>query len=65
MTGGDDYEVLAGVPARNVERLRKAAKVAGVAITEIGRFSRGSGRASFADRDGRTLEFARPSFSHF
>jgi thiamine-monophosphate kinase len=65
LTGGDDYEVLAGVPARNVERLRVAAKVAGVAITEIGRFSGGTGRAHFVDRDGGGFKFARPSFSHF
>jgi thiamine-monophosphate kinase len=65
LAGGDDYEVLAGVPARNVERLRKAAKAAGVAITEIGRFSRGTGRARFVDRDGGALKFVRPSFSHF
>ncbi|HEY2137908.1 MAG TPA: thiamine-phosphate kinase [Xanthobacteraceae bacterium] len=65
LTGGDDYEVLAGVPARKVAALRKAALAAGVAITEIGRFSAGAGRARFLDAQGRALEFARPSFSHF
>jgi thiamine-monophosphate kinase len=65
LTGGDDYEVLAAVPGRNVERLRQAAKQAGVAITEVGRMSAGTGRARFADRDGRALKFVRPSFSHF
>ncbi len=65
LTGGDDYEVLAAVPGRDTERLRQAAKQAGVAITEIGRVSVGSGRARFVDREGRALEFARPSFSHF
>jgi thiamine-monophosphate kinase len=65
LTGGDDYEVLAAVPGRNVERLRQAAKQAGVAITEIGRMSTGTGRARFADRGGRALKFVRPSFSHF
>src|SRR5712672_550111 len=65
LTGGDDYEVLAAVPGRDTERLRHAAKQAGVAITEIGRVSAGSGRARFVGREGRALEFARPSFSHF
>jgi thiamine-monophosphate kinase len=65
LAGGDDYEVLAAVPARNVERLRVAAKAAGVAINEIGRFTGGTGRAQFVDRDGGALKFARPSFSHF
>jgi hypothetical protein len=48
-----------------VERLRKAAKQAGVAITEIGRMTAGTGRAGFANRQGRALNFVRPSFSHF
>jgi thiamine-monophosphate kinase len=65
LTGGDDYEVLAAAPGRDAERLRQAAKLAGVAITEIGRVSAGSGRARFVGGDGRPLEFARPSFSHF
>jgi thiamine-monophosphate kinase len=65
LTGGDDYEVLAGVPARKVAALRKAAKAAGVAVTEIGRFSAGTGKARFVDAQGRALAFARPSYSHF
>ncbi len=65
LTGGDDFEVLAGVPARRLDAVRKAARKAGVAITEIGRFSRGPGRARFVDAQGRVLKFARPSYSHF
>jgi thiamine-monophosphate kinase len=65
LTGGDDYEVLAGVPAGKVTALRKAAKAAGVAVTEIGRFSAGTGKARFVDAQGRALTFARPSYSHF
>jgi thiamine-monophosphate kinase len=65
LSGGDDYEVLVGVPARKVERLRKAARAVGVTITEIGRVAAGTGRARLVDADGRVLEFVRPSFSHF
>jgi thiamine-monophosphate kinase len=65
LTGGDDFEVLAGVPARKLDGLRKAAKSAGVAISEIGRFSAGTGEARFIDEHGRALRFARPSYSHF
>jgi thiamine-monophosphate kinase len=65
LTGGDDYEVLAALPGRDTERLRKAAKQAGVIIAEIGRMSAGSGRARFLDQHGRPLKFVRPSFSHF
>jgi len=65
LTGGDDYEVLASVPARRLAALRKAGKAAGVAVTEIGRFARGTGRARFLDAQGRAQKFARPSWSHF
>lgn len=65
LTGGDDFEVLASVPARKLEALRRAARTVGVAVTEIGRFARGSGKARFIDAQGKELEFARPSYSHF
>jgi thiamine-monophosphate kinase len=65
LTGGDDYELLASVPARKVETLRKAARAFGVAITDIGGFVAGSGKARFVDARGRARKFARPSYSHF
>src|SRR6185503_332816 len=65
LTGGDDYELLASVPARKVAALRKAARVAGVTITDIGGFVAGSGKARFVDAQGRARKFARPSYSHF
>lgn len=65
LTGGDDFEILGAVPAGKLERLRKAARAAGVPLSEIGRFVRGPGEAHFADGQGRALEFARPSYSHF
>ena len=65
LTGGDDYEVLAGVPARRVEALRKAARAKGIGLTEIGQFAKGSGTARFVDARGRAMKFARPSYSHF
>jgi len=65
LTGGDDFEVLASVSPRKVDALRKAAKAAGVSITEIGEFAKGRGVARFTDAQGRLLEFARPSYSHF
>jgi thiamine-monophosphate kinase len=65
LTGGDDFEILASVSPRKLASLRKAAKMARVPITEIGRFSAGGGAATFVDAQGRALEFARPSYSHF
>ncbi|MGE0034141.1 MAG: thiamine-phosphate kinase [Xanthobacteraceae bacterium] len=65
LTGGDDYEVLHTMPARRVVAFRKAAATAGVAVTEIGTVVRGNAVPRFIDRHGKTLAFARPSFSHF
>jgi thiamine-monophosphate kinase len=65
LTGGDDYEILASVPPRKLAGLRRAAKAAGVTITEIGQISAGTGRALFLDANGEALAFERPSFSHF
>jgi thiamine-monophosphate kinase len=65
ITGGDDYEVVACVPAGKVEALRQQASAAGVAVTEIGAVTAGQGEARFLDPDGQLLMFAHPSFSHF
>jgi thiamine-monophosphate kinase len=64
VTGGDDYEVLACVPAQKVEALRREASAAGVALTEIGTVGTGEG-ARLLDARGRALTLAHPSFSHF
>jgi len=63
LTGGDDYEILLTLPAERLAAFRSAAETAGVAVSEIGRVVAGEG-ARFM-RDGKVLEFARPSFSHF
>ena len=63
LTGGDDYEILLTLPAERLASFRSAAEAAGVAVSEIGRVVAGQG-ARFM-RDGKALEFARPSFSHF
>jgi thiamine-monophosphate kinase len=65
LTGGDDYEVVACVPAGKVETFRQQASAAGVAVTEIGTVTAGQGEARFLDSNGRPLVFRRPSFSHF
>jgi thiamine-monophosphate kinase len=65
LTGGDDYEVLASVSPRRLAALRKAGTAAGIAVTEIGRFAKGSGTARLVDAQGRALTFDRPSWSHF
>jgi thiamine-monophosphate kinase len=65
LTGGDDYEVLACVPADKIEALRQQASAAGVPISEIGVVTAGEGKARFLASDDEPLVFARASFSHF
>ncbi|HEY4920270.1 MAG TPA: thiamine-phosphate kinase [Xanthobacteraceae bacterium] len=65
LTGGDDFEVIASVPARNVAALRGAARRVGVRLTEIGGFAAGAGNAHFRDAQGRARTFAQASYSHF
>jgi len=65
LTGGDDYEVVACVPAGKVEALRQQASAAGVAVTEIGAVTAGQGKARFLGPDGQPLVFRQLSFSHF
>ena len=63
LTGGDDYEVLLTLEPGKLAAFRAAADAAGVTVTEIGRVLAGEG-ARFM-QDGKALEFARASFSHF
>ena len=65
LTGGDDYEILATVPAEQLAAFRYSASSFGVDLTEIGVITGASGEARFVGRDGQPLKFARPSFSHF
>ena len=63
LSGGDDYEIVATLPAEKLAAFNAAAQAAGVAVSEIGRIAAGEG-ARFV-RDGRALTFAQPSYSHF
>jgi len=63
LTGGDDYEILLTLAPDKVAPFRAAAARAGVPVTEIGRIVAGQG-ARFV-REGETLQFARPAYSHF
>ena len=63
LTGGDDYEIALTVAPRKLAAFRRAARAAGVPITQIGYVRRGEG-ARFL-RGGKVLAFARQSYSHF
>jgi thiamine-monophosphate kinase len=63
LSGGDDYEIVLTLAPDRFPALPTAAHQAGVAVTEIGRMTAGEG-ARFL-HEGKTLSFARPSYSHF
>jgi len=65
LSGGDDYEILAAVPAGKVEAFKAEARAAGIAVTEIGRLASGDAQPQFIGPDKRPLAFERPSYSHF
>ena len=62
--GGDDYELLATLPATNVERFQQQAAESGVALSVIGSVKNGEG-AAILDAQGKPLVFRQASFSHF
>lgn len=64
-TGGDDYEILAIVPADRVTAFRDQANAAAIPVTEIGGIVAGREPPQVIDATGATLAFARGSFSHF
>jgi thiamine-monophosphate kinase len=64
ITAGDDYEVLAVVPAQHAVAFRSAAGAAGVPVTEIGTLSAGSGLL-IGGPDRRPLSLDRTGWDHF
>lgn len=64
LTGGDDYEIVAAVPAEAVADFAAACAAAGVTATRIGGAVAGSGVTVHA-ADGTTLELGRGSYAHF
>ena len=65
LTGGDDYEILASVPANRAADFEAAAATAGVPVTCIGRVYAGQGAPVFRDSHGAPMTFSRGSYSHF
>jgi thiamine-monophosphate kinase len=64
LTNGDDYEILATVPASKFEAFADAVRKAGIGLTDIGVVMAAKQPPRFL-QDGRPLNFARRSFSHF
>ena len=64
LTGGDDYEIVCAMKPDAVPTFRARAAMADIAVTDIGAVVDGHARAALHWR-GRSLSFARKSFSHF
>ena len=64
MTGGDDYELLASVPAERAAAFEAAAGAAGVAVRHIGE-AMAEREIVMLGRDGQPQSFSSQSFSHF
>jgi thiamine-monophosphate kinase len=64
ITAGDDYEVLAAVPAKRAAEFRAAAAAAGVPVAEIGAVRAGTG-LTIEDADGKPLPLGRTGWDHF
>jgi thiamine-monophosphate kinase len=68
LTGGDDYEILAAIPADQLSAFQAAAAKVGVTVSKIGQLGSGhlgSGQGVRVLRDGKVLSFARPAYTHF
>jgi thiamine-monophosphate kinase len=64
VTAGDDYEVLAAVPAANADAFCSCAVSDGIPVSPIGAMRGGSG-VVIADDDGRPLALDHLGWDHF
>lgn len=64
LTGGDDYEIVAGVPEMQLDAFLGDCSAAGVPAVAIGRATAGEG-VRVSDRHGETLDLGSASFTHF
>jgi thiamine-monophosphate kinase len=65
LTGGDDYELLLAVPPAREAALHEAARAAGVRVTRIGAFRRGTPGVMVSGTDGKPMALERGGWSHF
>jgi thiamine-monophosphate kinase len=65
IAGGDDYEILCGVPEHRLDSFKAAAVQVGIPIAVIGTATAGTGLPSFLDADLCPIQLKALSFSHF
>jgi thiamine-monophosphate kinase len=63
-TSGDDYEIAFTAPAHARASLAKAARAAGVAISQIGRVEKGLG-VLLVDKNGKPVPIGHAGYTHF
>lgn len=65
LNGGDDYEILAAIPAEEADAFRKSAEASGCSVCEIGEAVAGEGHVRLHD-NGQPVDFNRfVGFRHF
>ncbi len=65
LTGGDDYELLLGVPPARGEALRQHAARMGIAVTRVGVFHSGPPEVMVRQPSGEPLALTKGGWSHF
>ncbi len=65
LTGGDDYEILAAVPAEKARAFEAAAADCAVPVTAIGALCEAGDGVRVLDRSGMPMRFARSGYTHF
>src|SRR5690606_38290479 len=64
LAGGDDYEILAAVSPDEAEAFEALARRAGIPVSPIGSFDKGSG-ARVLGADGKPVNVAQAGYDHF
>jgi thiamine-monophosphate kinase len=65
LTGGEDYTVLAAVPAERGDEFQSLAAEAGTRVTCIGTLTAAAGETVALDADGAPMRFAKMGWDHF
>lgn len=64
MTGGEDYEVLAAIPAQRAAEYERSAVAAGIAVTRIGAIAEACDGIAALDASGQQMQLARTGWDH-
>jgi thiamine-monophosphate kinase len=64
LNAGDDYEILATIPASKAQEFEDTALEAGIAVTDIGEITKAAGLV-ILDEDGGTMTLDKTGHDHF